>query len=588
VRLPSGTACVELASGTGRVERFGPFSRVIARYVTWGFDGAVIADPSRPAVFAFDSPPVPFLAEVLPTMAPGSKVRCWVPNGDAVVAEVELVAVEPPPAAPVDVRKPPRDAATTPSGLRYVVLKAGTGNDASPNAWARVTVDYTGWQADGTVIASTSARGRPELVRLNRDTMPGWREVLQQMHTGETVRVWIPQKLAWDGAEGKPKGALTYDLRLLAFTDAVPPPDDLAGPSGSAVTRPSGLAYRVLEPGTGDRPTSDAIVEVNYTGWTADGAMFDTTTTRGRPMRFALSQVIPGWAEVLPLVHQGETVRVWVPDALAYGGQPGKPAGPLVFDLELVSFVDGPATPPDLATPPANGRRSPGGVTVRTLEAGSGTVHPIDGAKVEVRYSGWTTDGKMFDSTELRGEPATFRLGGAVPKGLVEGIELMVEGERARMWIPEELAATRPGTPRGTMVSDVELLGFDNPVVVDAPPDVAAPPPDATRTASGLAYRVLQRGTGVVHPTADARVVVHYSGWTTDGRMVDSSVGRGEPATFPLSGVIRGWTEGVQLMVVGEVTRFWIPVDLAYQNRPGRPAGTLVFDIELLEIQGPR
>ncbi len=66
--------------------------------------------------------------------------------------------------------------------------------------------------------------------------------------------------------------------------------------------------------------------------------------------------------------------------------------------------------------------------------------------------------------------------------------------------------------------------------------------------------------------------------------MFDSSVTRGRPATFPLGGVIAGWTEGVQLMVVGEKRRFWIPEDLAYGGRPGAPQGMLVFDVELLEI----
>jgi peptidylprolyl isomerase len=99
---------------------------------------------------------------------------------------------------------------------------------------------------------------------------------------------------------------------------------------------------------------------------------------------------------------------------------------------------------------------------------------------------------------------------------------------------------------------------------------------------------VLKAGTGKIHPTAENRVTVQYSGWTTDGKMFDSSVARGEPATFSLGGVIKGWTEGVQLMVVGEKTRFWIPGALAYGDtpkRPGAPAGTLVFDIELLNIQ---
>ena len=120
-----------------------------------------------------------------------------------------------------------------------------------------------------------------------------------------------------------------------------------------------------------------------------------------------------------------------------------------------------------------------------------------------------------------------------------------------------------------------------------APDDVAAPPSDAETTDSGLASKVLQTGNGSVHPGLTANVTVHYTGWTTDGQMFDSSVARGAPATFPLNRVIRGWTEGVQLMVVGEKRRFWIPEDLAYGNNPraGAPQGMLVFEIELLTIE---
>jgi peptidylprolyl isomerase len=122
---------------------------------------------------------------------------------------------------------------------------------------------------------------------------------------------------------------------------------------------------------------------------------------------------------------------------------------------------------------------------------------------------------------------------------------------------------------------------------IEAPSDVAAPPKNATKTASGLAYVTLTKGSGKVHPFLSDRVRVHYSGWTTDGKLFDSSVARGEPTEFPLNGVIRGWTEGVRLMVVGDKTRFWIPGELAYGNlpsRPGAPSGMLVFDIELLDI----
>ncbi len=120
-----------------------------------------------------------------------------------------------------------------------------------------------------------------------------------------------------------------------------------------------------------------------------------------------------------------------------------------------------------------------------------------------------------------------------------------------------------------------------------APDDVATPPADADTTASGLVHRQLEAGTGTDHPSPTDYVVVHYTGWQTDGTMFDSSVTRGQPARFPLNGVIKGWTEGVQLMVAGEKRRFWIPAALAYGENPGggRPGGTLVFDVELIAIQ---
>ncbi|MFO7302819.1 MAG: FKBP-type peptidyl-prolyl cis-trans isomerase [Acidobacteriota bacterium] len=123
---------------------------------------------------------------------------------------------------------------------------------------------------------------------------------------------------------------------------------------------------------------------------------------------------------------------------------------------------------------------------------------------------------------------------------------------------------------------------------IPPPADVAAPPADASFTPSGLASKVLQPGNSNVRPTATSTVVVNYTGWTTDGQMFDSSLGRGRPAEFPLTGVIAGWTEGLQLMVVGEKRRFWIPADLAYGESspdPNRPTGMLVFDIELLDVR---
>jgi peptidylprolyl isomerase len=108
------------------------------------------------------------------------------------------------------------------------------------------------------------------------------------------------------------------------------------------------------------------------------------------------------------------------------------------------------------------------------------------------------------------------------------------------------------------------------------------------QTASGLQYEVVQKGDGNAHPTANSTVKVHYHGTLLDGSVFDSSVDRGEPISFPLNRVIKGWTEGVQLMVVGDKFRFFIPSELAYGNQSAgsiKPGSTLIFEVELLAIQ---
>lgn len=113
--------------------------------------------------------------------------------------------------------------------------------------------------------------------------------------------------------------------------------------------------------------------------------------------------------------------------------------------------------------------------------------------------------------------------------------------------------------------------------------------PKVKITASGLQYEVMKMGTGQ-KPTATSKVKVHYHGTTPDGRVFDSSVDRGQPASFPLNGVIKGWTEGLQLMPIGSKFKFYIPQELAYgaNPQPGsiiKPYMPLVFEVELLSIE---
>ena len=248
--------------------------------------------------------------------------------------------------------------------------------------------------------------------------------------------------------------AQTVTLRV------IPPPPDVAAAPADAKKEKSGLATKVLEPaatpGTAkDRPTRDDFVTVHYTGWTTDGKMFDSSISKGRPSIFPVNRVIPGFTEALQLMVPGEKRRAWIPEALAYKGQEGRPKGTLVFDLELIDIPN--RAPADVKNVPADAQKTASGLAYRVLRQGDGGRHPKTTSSVTVHYTGWTTDGRMFDSSVVKQVAATFTLDGVIP-GWTEGLQLMVENEKTRFWIPERLAYKGQSAPYGMLVFDVELV----------------------------------------------------------------------------------------------------------------------------------
>jgi peptidylprolyl isomerase len=234
-------------------------------------------------------------------------------------------------------------------------------------------------------------------------------------------------------------------------------------------------------------------------------------------------------------------------------------------------------------TPPKDAVKTKTGVAMVVLKPGTGDKKPKLTDTVRVNLAGYSRGQKMFATPE----PQVMTVAEMAP-GWQEGVTAMVEGEKRRLWLPANVAyGNTPGArpPKDDLILELELVAIPEPPPV--PKDLTAPPKDAVETESGLIYKALTKGKGEVHPTPTTRVTVHYSGWTKDGKMFDSSVMRGQPTSFSLNGVIKGWTEGVQKMVVGDKFRFWIPGHLAYGNnpRPGAPSGDLVFDVELLSMQ---
>jgi len=235
-------------------------------------------------------------------------------------------------------------------------------------------------------------------------------------------------------------------------------PADVAAPPADATKTASGLAIKVVKPGSGkDHPAKDDVVTIDYSGWTTDGKLFDSSVPRGVPASFPVNRVIPGFSEGLQLMATGETRRMWIPEDLAYKGQEGRPKGMLVFEVTLLDIPT--RAPNDVKSPPKDAQRTASGLEYKLLRAGTGKRHPKASDQVTVNYTGWTTDGKRFDSSLTRGQPATFPLNKVIA-GWTEGVQLMVEGDKMRFWIPQDLAYKGNSAPFGMLVFDVELISI--------------------------------------------------------------------------------------------------------------------------------
>lgn len=231
----------------------------------------------------------------------------------------------------------------------------------------------------------------------------------------------------------------------------------------------TGLMSQVLQAGSGQlHPTRNSTVRVHYTGWTADGNVFDSSRTRGQPAEFGLDKVIAGWTEGVPLMVVGEERRFWIPAELAYGngGRRGSPSGQLTFDIELLAIISMPVipdTPADVAFVPEDAVKTKSGLAYKVLTPGNGK-RPKPDNTIRIEWTGWATDGHMFDSTLAHPNPqVVFPLEHGV-KGWVEGIQLMQEGETTRFWVPSKLAfgeAPPPGTPKGMLVFEIHLVAIE-------------------------------------------------------------------------------------------------------------------------------
>jgi peptidylprolyl isomerase len=288
-----------------------------------------------------------------------------------------------------------------------------------------------------------------------------------------------PDSKAESAAPQPAPGAAAQDASKQAADNAVESEKFLADNAAreGVKTTASGLQYKVLSEGPADgySPKAEDIVDVHYVGTLADGIEFDSSLKRGAAARFQLNQVIPGWTEGVQLMSEGDKFRFFIPPDLAYGeaGTPGGPIGPneaLIFDVELLK-VSNPernraAAEKFLAdnAKKAGVKATASGLQYEVLTEGpAGGRSPTDADKVRVHYEGRLVDGTVFDSSYARGEPLEFALASVIP-GWTEGVQLMSEGDKFRLYIPPALGYGEQGTPGGpigpneALIFDVELL----------------------------------------------------------------------------------------------------------------------------------
>lgn len=238
-----------------------------------------------------------------------------------------------------------KDTITTASGLKYILMKENKSGELAA-AGTQATVHYSGYFKDGKMFDSSVERGQPFKVKVGKgQVIKGWDEGLALLRKGEKAKLFIPYTLGY-GEQGygpiPAKADLIFDVEIVDVqAPVVPVLYDVS--KLEAQKTASGLQYYVVNKSASTvKAEAGKTVKVHYSGYLADGKMFDSSVERGEPIEFPLGQgmVIPGWEEGIALMNVGDKLKLIIPYYLAYGEQGREPIIPakadLTFDVELV------------------------------------------------------------------------------------------------------------------------------------------------------------------------------------------------------------------------------------------------------------
>lgn len=371
---------------------------------------------------------------------------------------------------------------------------------------------------------------------------------------------------------------------------ATPTPYVLEG----AETTSTGLQYLEETAGSGESPEAGQIITMHYSASLPDGTELVNTYTENQPLSIVWGngRLLPGWEEGVGLMKPGGKAKLVLPAELAFGEQGSGPIPPnsqIVMEIELLSVESAPE-PSEVSAEQLTTTES--GLQYYDITPGEG-LEASKNSTVSTSYTLWvkTENGYTYVDQSIDGSPVSFVIGSGdiVFPGWEEGATGMKVGGKRLLVVPPELglgAQSNEVIPaNSTLVMEIELTDVKEPRVATQVDEA-----DYITTENGLKYYDLTVGTGE-SPKVGQTVVVHYTGWLTDGTQFDSSVDRGEPFSFVLGAgnVIPGWDEGVASMKVGGKRQLVIPPELGYgeQGAGGSipPGATLIFEVELLEIK---
>ena len=344
----------------------------------------------------------------------------------------------------------------TASGLEWGILEPGSGEGAPPTDADTVEVHYTGWLTDGTKFDSSRDRGQTTRFGVTQ-VIKGWTEGLKLMTPGMRCKFVIPGNLAY-GAAGRPpkipaNATLIFDVELVkvirmpVFT--APDPDkQKVIEEGDA----KGVKVEVVKPGAGAMCGDGDGVALRYAFWDKEGQLLDCTERSGQKLGGTLDSLpVPFLKDLVKTCKVGEILRCEVPVSVW-----GNARQDTIWELELLSVNPVPAFRALDANKVVTTQT---GLKYEVIEPGEGE-SPKATSTVSALYTGWLTDGTLFDSAHARGEPTEFPLNRVIP-GWTEGLQLMKPGGKFLFEIPSELGyggrATGKIPANSTLIFLVEL-----------------------------------------------------------------------------------------------------------------------------------